>query len=228
MTAEPGREGLRMYDELIAVHAIMRRGSALSSAAFARLARSEPVDVKVLTGLARWFIDFVHHHHASEDELFWPVLRKLFPDAVADLDQLTAQHVALDAELHALAAAVDSLAAADVESERAPVTIAGRAAAWGAPSADTVHDILLRHLDAEEPVLAGLFPQVPDGEIVSLRRAIIDGAPRSGPYYVFGLLEDPDRPAGYRALVGDFPRPVRWLRPVLLGQYRSRKSALGV
>jgi hypothetical protein len=45
---------------------------------------------------------------------------------------------------------------------------------------------------------------------------------------VFGLLEDPARPAGYQVLVGNFPPPVRWLRPILLSQYRKRKQALGV
>lgn len=218
-----------MYDELIAGYTrFMRRGSALSSAAFARLARGESVDVRVLTGMARWIIDFVHHHHASEDEPFWPVLRTLFPDAVAELDKLTAQHEALDTELHRLAASIDSMAAADTRNGRARSAADGQVVASYASSADTVSDLLLRHLDEEEPVLAGLFPQVPYGEIIRLRRAIIRGAPRSGPHYVFGLLEDPDRPAGYRPLVGVFPRPVRWLRPVLLRQYRSRKASVGV
>lgn len=72
-----------------------------------------------------------------------------------------------------------------------------------------------------------MFPQVPDAEIVRLRKAIIDGAPRSGPDLVFGLLEDPGRPQGYGLMMGDFPPPLRWLRPVLLNRYRARKKALG-
>jgi hypothetical protein len=158
--------------------------------------------------MARWFIEFVHHHHASEDEMFWPVLRELFPDADADLDKLTSEHEALDAELHTLATAIDSMAAAR-GGGGARAEAAGQAAVWTAPIAENIRNILVAYLDDEEPVLAGLFPQVPDGDIIRLRRAIIHGAPRSGPYYVFGLLEDPDRPAGYPALVADFPRPVR-------------------
>jgi hypothetical protein len=104
----------------------------------------------------------------------------------------------------------------------------GHAALYGAPAAQRVRELLVLHLDTEEPILRGLFPQVPDSEIVRLRKAIVDGAPRSGPYFVFGLLEDPQRPPGYDALVENFPLPVRWLRPVLLKQYRTRKKTLGV
>lgn len=62
---------------------------------------------------------------------------------------------------------------------------------------------------------------------IRLRKAIVDGAPRSGPDLLFGLLEDPDRPAGYGEMMSDLPAPLRWLRPVLLNRYRSRKKALG-
>lgn len=113
MTAPAVRtEGSQMYDELIAVHAIMRRGAQLTADAFARRAAGEPVGIKALVGTARWLVAFVHHHHASEDEQFWPVLRERFPDAIAALDGLTAEHHALDGELQGLTEAVDALASA--------------------------------------------------------------------------------------------------------------------
>jgi hemerythrin-like domain-containing protein len=214
-----GREGLRMYDELIAVHAILRRGSALTSAGFDRLVGGGQPDVKVLADVSRWLVEFAHHHHASEDELLWPVLRELFPEAVAELDQMTDEHQALGRELQKLAAATDAITVVGAD---------GDAARRAVQSAYRVQHLLISHLDAEEPVLEQLFPQVPDKGVVGLRKAIADGVPRSGPHYVFGLLEDPARPAGYQALVGNFPPPARWLRPILLSQYRKRKRALGV
>jgi hemerythrin-like domain-containing protein len=218
MTAPAVRtEGSQMYDELIAVHTIMRRGAELTADAFARRAAGEPVGIKALVGTARWLVAFVHHHHASEDEQFWPVLRERFPDAVAALDGLTAEHHALDEELKGLTRAVDALASGS----------AGDAAARGAAAAAKVRDLLLRHLDAEEPALVDLMPQVPDAQITRLRQAIVDGAPKSGPDLVLGLLEDPDRPAGYDHMMGNFPPPVRWLRPLLLRRYRARRKALG-
>jgi hemerythrin-like domain-containing protein len=202
-------EGAHMYDELIAVHTIMRRGAELTADAFARHAAGEKVRTKTLLSTASWLVEFVHHHHASEDELFWPVLRELFPAKVAELDELTAEHEALDAELRTLGAA------------------ARGAGDEAAKAAARVRDLLAAHLGTEEPALAAMFPQVPDAEIVRLRKAIIDGAPRSGPDLVFGLLEDPGRPQGYGLMMGDFPPPLRWLRPVLLNRYRARKKALG-
>jgi hypothetical protein len=162
-------------------------------------------------------VTFVHHHHASEDEQFWPVLRERFPDSIAALDGLTAEHHALDGEVQGLTEAVDALASGS----------AGDVAARGATAAAKVRDLLLHHLDEEEPALVDLMPQVPDAQITRLRKAIVDGAPKSGPDLVLGLLEDPDRPAGYEDMMGNFPPPVRWLRPLLLRRYRARRKALG-
>ncbi|MFJ1595504.1 hemerythrin domain-containing protein [Streptomyces sp. NPDC088261] len=230
MAASPqaGAEGSTMYDELLAVHMIMRRGTALVTASFARLTAGEAVDVRTLVRTSRWLIEFVHHHHASEDELLWPVLRGLFPSSTAVLDSLTAEHEALDTELHTLARAVDGIADPDVTGERAKtLAVVGRAALAGLPSAQKVQDLLATHLDREEPVLRELFPQVPDADIVRVRKAIVHGAPRHSPYLVFGLMEDPVRVPGYEAMAANFPAPLRRLRPLLLTRYRTTKKSLG-
>ncbi|RAY14062.1 hemerythrin domain-containing protein [Actinomadura craniellae] len=211
-------EGSDLYDELITVHTIMRRGARLTADAFARRAAGEPVDTKTLVGTTHWLVTFVHHHHASEDELFWPVLREYFPQTVAKLDELTAEHHALDVELQDLTKAADALAAGGPS--------AGDAVRRGAATAARVRDVLLHHLGTEEPALADLMPKVPNARVLQLRKAIVDGAPKAGPDLVLGLLEDPDRPAGYEHMMGNFPPPVRWLRPLLLRRYRSRKKAL--
>lgn len=226
-SSSSGFEGVRMYDELLAVHMIMRRGSVLVSKSFARLATGESVDVRALVRTSRWLIEFVHHHHASEDELFWPVLRDLFPASIAELDRLSAEHRALDAELHALARAVDAIASTQVMGERAKaLTVVGQAALSGVPSTQKVNDLLFAHLDEEEPVLRTLFPQVPDADIIRIRAAIVAGAPRTAPDLVFGLMEDPYRVPGYTTLAARFPRPLRRLRPLLLARYRATKKSL--
>ncbi|MCS7477300.1 hemerythrin domain-containing protein [Umezawaea endophytica] len=211
-------EGLLMYDELIAVHTIMRRGADLTTASLERLVAGEPVGVKAVVRLARWQAEFVHHHHESEDELFWPVLRTLFPDVVAGLDGLSAEHEKLDHELRALSVAIDTLAEKDVDVREA----AGAAL----PAATSVRDVLIGHLDAEEPVLKGLFPRVPDADIVRLRKAIVDGAPRGGPDLVIGLLSEPVPAPGHDVMMANFPAPVRLLRPLLLRRFHSTLGAL--
>jgi hemerythrin-like domain-containing protein len=209
-----------MYEELIAVHTVMRRGAALTAAATRALAAGEPVDVAELARLARWQTAFVHHHHASEDEQFWPVLSRLFPETVASLADLTEEHETLDTELRRLTAAVDRLAVSD------PVSSVGIAALHAQPAAENVRDVLAAHLDNEEPVLKRLFPQVPDADITALRKAIVAGAPKSGPDLVLGLLQDPVPAPGHDTLMRNFPPPVRWLRPVLLRKYNARKATL--
>jgi hemerythrin-like domain-containing protein len=222
MSAETRPEGLRMYDELIAVHTIMRRGAELTVEALRRLAGGTALDVSALVRLARWQAEFVHHHHESEDEQFWPVLRGLFPETVAELDGLTVEHEHLDAGLTTLGEAIDALA-----GHKRDLTAAAEIAATQAlPAAEKVRDVLISHLDTEEPILRDLFPRVPDDDIRRLRAAIVAGAPRTAPDLVFGLLEDPAPATGYGAMMQNLPRPLRWLRPVLLRRYRSVKHAL--
>jgi hemerythrin-like domain-containing protein len=222
-------EGLRMYDELIAVHTILRRGSALVADSLAALAQGGPVDVGTLVSTARWHSAFLHHHHASEDEEFWPLLRRLFPDSDADLVRLTAEHAELDVELKSLADAVSAIGAREGRS-RDEWRAAARelAASTAHPAAVRAQKALGAHLDGEEPVLRELFPLTPAADIRTLRAAIVAAAPKSGPDLVLGLLVDPDPAPGYEQMVSNFPPPVRWLRPLLLRRYRGRRRALGV
>ncbi|MFF3750424.1 hemerythrin domain-containing protein [Streptomyces sp. NPDC002018] len=218
-----------MYDELLAVHTILRRGTALVSESFGRLAGGEPVGVKVLVNTARWLIESIRRHHASEDVLLWPALRDFVPAEAARMDELRLAHEALDAELQALSRTVDAIAAQQVTGEPdAALVVVGQAALSGVPSAQRVQSVLNRHFDDEESVLHGLIPQVPDGEVVRLRKAIVGGAPHTAPHLVFGLMEDPEAVPGYAPMVTNFPAPMRWMRPVLITRYRSSKRALGV
>ncbi|HJP73799.1 MAG TPA: hemerythrin domain-containing protein [Pseudonocardiaceae bacterium] len=208
-------EGLRSYDELIAVHTIMRRSTILTADALRRFAAGSSSNPKALVALIRWQAEFVHHHHRSEDDLFWPVLRELFPDAIASLDELTEQHHVLDSELDSLSSAAKDLANAGSSALSSALL-----------SAEKVRDVLISHLDTEEPVLLKLFPQIPAPRIVELRKAIVAGAPRSGPDLVLGLLEDPEPAQGTAIMYANFPPPVRLLRPLLLRRYRARKRQL--
>ncbi|MGC4936493.1 hemerythrin domain-containing protein [Kribbella sp. DT2] len=239
-------EGLRLYDELIAVHTIMRRSTALVVDALQALTAGRPVRVATLVKLIDWQAGFVHHHHESEDELFWPVLRARFPEVVAQLDALSIEHDKLDGALEHLSTEAAALrgapagrgtrgasgaeesrgAATDADSRGAP---AGQTqAASLLPAALEVRDILAGHLDTEEPILHALFPDVPADEIITLRKAIVAGAPKAGPEWVLGLMENPTRAQGYDIMMANFPPPVRWLRPILLRSYAKARRSLAV
>ncbi|EYT81819.1 hemerythrin domain-containing protein [Streptomyces sp. NPDC003703] len=224
-TQAPLNEGARLFEELLAVHGIMTRGTEAVADSFAGLDAGAPVDVKTLVSTVRWLVAFVHHHHESEDELLWPVLRESFPDAVASLDRLSAEHAALDQDLDALTAAVDQLAGTAQSGAGQDL---GLAVKRGAQAAQSVRDILAGHLAAEEPVLEKLFPQVPDADVVRLRKAVTDGAPRSGPHLVFGFLEHPEPVTGRDHMYANFPPPLRWFRGLLLSRFRKTLKALAV
>jgi hemerythrin-like domain-containing protein len=215
-------EGLRLYDELIAVHTIMRRSTALVVDALRALTDGRPVRVATLVKLIDWQARFVHHHHESEDELFWPVLRGRFPEVVAQLDALSVEHEKLDAALEQLSTEAAALRAASADQGSA-----GRVASL-LPAALEVRDVLAGHLDTEEPILRELFPEVPADEIVTLRKAIVAGAPKAGPEWVLGLMENPTRAQGYDIMMANFPPPVRWLRPILLRSYAKARRSLAV
>jgi hemerythrin-like domain-containing protein len=218
-------EGLHLFDELIAVHTILRRGSVLVAGAMQAINEGETVDLRSLIAVARWHSAFLHHHHKSEDELFWPLLRRLFPHRSEDLARLTAEHVDLDSELRTLSRVIGQL---DTPAGRRPAEARRLTAETGHEAALRVQESLAAHLDDEEPVLRELFPQTPPDDIVTLRKAIVAAAPKSSPDLVLGLLTDPEPSPGYDRLVANFPPPVRWVRPLLLQRYRKRRSALGM
>jgi hypothetical protein len=110
---------------------------------------------------------------------------------------------------------------------RATGAAASTDACTAAAAAANVRDILAAHLDAEEPVLRELFPQTPPAEIRRLRKAIVDGAPRSGPDLVLGLLADPSPAPGHDEITQNFPAPVRLLRPLFRKRYQATKRSLG-
>jgi hypothetical protein len=221
-------EGLRLYDELIAVHTIMRRSTALVVDALQALIDGRPVRVATLVKLIDWQAGFIHHHHESEDELFWPVLRGRFPDVVAQLDALSVEHDKLDGALGQLSIDAAALRGAPADQGLRGSTAGQARAAALLPAALEVRDILAGHLDTEEPILRELFPDVPADEIITLRKAIVAGAPKAGPEWVLGLMENPTRAQGYDIMMANFPPPVRWLRPVLLRLYAKARRSLAV
>lgn len=214
--------GARMYEEFIAVHAILRRGTRLVADAFESRAAGREVDAGTLVEAARWLLAFTHAHHKAEDDLFWPVLNGLYPGSAADLKALSDDHVVLDRELNALEAAVDDLGPAAAGTAVA----APEPARSGAEAARRVQEVLEGHLTAEEAVVQDLFPGVPGDDIARLREAFIAGSPRFGLHFMFGLLEDPEPARGHDLLTENFPPALRDARPQLLRQYGNSARAL--
>ncbi|MFJ6797954.1 FAD-dependent monooxygenase [Streptomyces sp. NPDC091268] len=217
--------GARMYQEFLSAHDVLRRGTELVAESFQCLTDGVAVDIPTLVWTAGWLVELTHHHHVSEDDLFWPVLRELYPGSGAHFDVLKGEHDELNAELDALQAAVDELAAL---GPLATLASAGRPAREGLAAARRVQKVLGSHLDTEEPVVRDLFPGVSGSEIDRLRKAILAGGPQGGGHMVFGLLEDPVLARGYELMVENFPPAVHAARPQLIAQYRQVVRDLGL
>ncbi|MDI3422586.1 hemerythrin domain-containing protein [Streptomyces luteolus] len=215
--------GARMYEEFVAVHAILRRGTRLVADAFHGLAAGRRTDTATLVEATRWLLAFTHAHHTAEDDLFWPVLNGLYPDSAAGLKNLSDDHVVLDRELHALETAVD-----DLDRAHAAGAPTDGPARLGAEVARRVQDVLSGHLTAEEAIVQELFPGVPGDDIARLREAFIQGSPRFGLHFMFGLLEDPEPARGRDLLTENFPPQLRDAGPQLLGRYEDSVRALGL
>jgi len=83
-------------------------------------------------------LEVLHHHHTAEDDTIWPALRKRHPTARAGLDELEADHDAIDPLIRA---------AGDRN-----LPLAGRAAVLR-----DLHERINLHLDREEAVAVPLI-----------------------------------------------------------------------
>jgi hemerythrin-like domain-containing protein len=87
-----------------------------------------------------WLMDFLHAHHTSEDEGLYPMVRVKNADAAALLDQMDADHHAIDPAMQSLRAAGETWAASDDDAARRGVLTA----------LEELHAVLDPHLEREE------------------------------------------------------------------------------
>ncbi|MFB7504948.1 hemerythrin domain-containing protein [Streptomyces broussonetiae] len=222
-TQVPVGEGTRLFEQLLAVHGVMTRGAGLVAHSFTRLAGGSAVDTKTLVSTVQWLVDSLRHHHLSEEELLWPVLRERFRERVRRLDRLSEQNEALEKELDELESVIGRIA----EERRVGGSVGwGHAMKEGTRASHRIRDLLAGRLAVEEPLLRGLFPAVSDEDVVRLRRAVTECVPRGGPHLVVGFLEHPEPVSGRDHVYAGLPPSVRWTRGVLLSRFRTTLRAL--
>jgi hemerythrin-like domain-containing protein len=87
------------------VHDALRRDLARLTVA---LSETPPPGTRRREALADhvlWMMDFLHHHHETEDVGLWPLVRSRNPDAAALLDRMDAEHAGIAAGIHAVVSA---------------------------------------------------------------------------------------------------------------------------
>ncbi|GAA1318625.1 hemerythrin domain-containing protein [Pseudonocardia xinjiangensis] len=216
-------ESQRLYDEMIAVHTVVRRGAAMLKAAL-DLPPATAVEVDTCVGLGRWLVGYIHQHQRNEADILWQPLAAASPADECELHDLTLQHIQIDRELDRLARRLERL------TERC--TTPGRpdreAVAAASAALDAASRTLVDHLDEEEALLKALFPLLDEPVIRTLRAAAVSKAPGTRPDLVLGLMGDPTPTVGYAAMFSSIPFRTRALRPLLVARYHSSKRRLGL
>jgi Hemerythrin HHE cation binding domain len=120
-------------------HAALRRDLARTLDTLGAGSDRGPGQRQALVAHLGLVLDLLHHHHTSEDEGLWPLVRRRAPDLGPQLDMMEAEHASV---------------ASAIESTRAA---AGRYAGVPALPGDALRtavaalrDTLLPHLDHEE------------------------------------------------------------------------------
>jgi hypothetical protein len=90
-------------------------------------------------------------------------------------------------------------------------------------------DHLLRHLDHEEPIFFPLLAQyLPDSEAHAMSLKAAKSAPKRGFSWVMAGATYAMRPREAEEFLHSLPKPIQWLRPVMLRRYRRNCKVLGI
>ncbi len=90
-------------------------------------------------------------------------------------------------------------------------------------------DDLLTHLDNEEPIFFPLLNRyMPDDESGRLAAELAKKAPRKGISWLMGGVGYAMTKEQSTEFLATFPRPIQWMRPLLLRKYKRNCGVLGV
>ncbi|SDT81248.1 hemerythrin domain-containing protein [Actinoplanes derwentensis] len=204
--------------EMVMIHRVFRREAAQL---LRFVSAAEAGDVARARRLARWVREYIgglHHHHACEDELIWPLLHQRARLHSELVDRMEMQHQALDATLAEVERRLSRWEEAADEDDRTAL-------------ADAVADhqeVLLEHLyDEEDLVMPMVEEHLTEAEWERVGRAGLENLPKEKVFLALGaILEDAtdDERAFFLAKVP----PAGRLLWKLVGQrqYRRQMSAL--
>ncbi|MGG5258004.1 hemerythrin domain-containing protein [Phycicoccus avicenniae] len=165
-----------------------------------------------------WLLDFLHHHHVSEDEGVWPLLLRRRPDLAPMVEEMNAEHAVLAAGSDRLRAAAAEHAAdgSDAARRRLHDAVVG------------MQEATLPHLEHEEavamvPLVESLSPSDWDDLSRNHFRKGLSFAD-SGTSLMWDL-DDADA-ATAATVRSEVPGPVLWLLTRLFGGRYDRAAAV--
>jgi hemerythrin-like domain-containing protein len=180
----------------------------------------QPLTSERREALARrvgWLVEFLHHHHTSEDEAIWPVAMRKQPQLSGLMKAMEAEHRVMSAAADTLRDAAAAYARDGSESRRQALVDA----------VEGVRNTCLPHLEHEETVAVPQLVQILDDR----EWAQVDKRFRRGVslkdlgWIVMWLLDDLD-PADVHFLRGQLPGPVLLFLTWRWGRSYDREASL--
>jgi hemerythrin-like domain-containing protein len=164
-------------------------------------------------------VEGTRFHHSLEDNDYWPALIANGADE-ALLQPLMDEHRQLDPILDQLDAQAQVLHKNPGDE---------RALSSSKTLFAQVADHLPRHLDHEEPIFFPLLARyLPETEAHTLAVKAAKNAPRRGFPWIMAGATYAMRPREAQEFLHALPKPLIWLRPVLLRKYRRDSQVLGI
>jgi iron-sulfur cluster repair protein YtfE (RIC family) len=202
--------------DMLVVHTALLREFRLAPAVVARASLAAGRSVDVADRHLGLLCDLLHHHHAGEDALLWPLLRARLPETAALLvDTVEAQHAALDESLHRVTAARSCWRdRRDAASRDALVD-----------ELRTLHSLLSEHLDAEErTVLPVAATVLTEAEWHAIGEAAVAAMPKSTLPLTFGMFAYEGDPEVVKDMLRTAPPLPRLLLPRIAPRVYARRA----
>lgn len=214
----PDTAGDRLVDtrDMVVVHTAMLREFRLAPAAVCRTAAADHKRVAAVAAHLRLLCDLLHHHHAGEDELLWPLLRKRAPSSARPLiDEVEAQHGDLDAALAEVTRRLQPWA-----RDPRPVQRDGLAA-----SLERLHLLLREHLELEERALLPLAAAaLSETEWAAIGAAGAKSLPKPAMPLIFGMFMYEGDPEVIAAMLAHAPLVPRTILPRIAPRAYARRA----
>jgi hemerythrin-like domain-containing protein len=194
--------------DMMLVHRAFRREFANIPGLIAGVPSGDTKRAKIVADHLQFMIDGLHHHHAAEDELAWPVLIARLPDRRDEIARMAEQH-------EDIAAAITR-----VQSDKAEWmnTVDGPTSQRLQTSVAELARLLVEHLDEEErvavPIIEEHMTQAEWKAATDRGASFLSSRPVMG-IVLGGLLLDYADPGERRSFLAGVPVPQRMLLKLL-------------
>jgi hemerythrin-like domain-containing protein len=205
--------------EFAGVHNMIRGLMRLMEAGMSNVTPGNAKQTKVLRSFGLFAVAGTHFHHRAEDDYYWPAIEKNGADRTL-LEPLMAEHKAIDPLLDETERAFEALKDGPIDQQGIDALSA---------LVERFRADMLRHLDNEEPVFFPLLDKyMPDDQAAMLAAELAKKAPRRGLSWLMGGVQYGMTPEQSTEFLADFPKPILWMRPLMLRKYAKDCGVLGV